>query len=113
MRYHSFTDTQRKKGQNAALLSNLFASLNQYIVLGALMMLYANDVLGLYPKRISKILAIVPLIALLRIPFLQAIQNFGRVKVLIVADVIRFGVLVPPGTASHVRGGDISSPSQV
>lgn len=94
MHSQSLTDAQRKKGQNAALLSNLFASLNLYIVQGALMILYANDVLGLYPKRISKILAIVPLIALLRMPFLQDIQNFGKIKALITADVVRFGVLL-------------------
>jgi len=94
MHVQSLSEALRKKGQKAALLANLFTSLNQYIVHGAFMMLYANDVLGLHPKNISKILAIVPLIALLRIPFLRTIQNFGRIRVLLAADAIRFGVLL-------------------
>ena len=82
------TAGERLRGQRYALLANLLAG-SQFIMQGVIMMLYANDVLGFTPRRISYILAAAPLVALLRLAFLGHVRAIGKIRVLTVTAVLR------------------------
>jgi Na+/melibiose symporter-like transporter len=84
---------ERSRGQRNALLANLFGQVINYLSQGPILLLYANDVLGLTPGRIGAILAVVPLAALFRIPFLRSLERFGKVKTLVAGDVGRAAAL--------------------
>ena len=43
---HPLTDIERRRAQNAAMLSQLFAIMTTMVVSGLYMILYANDVLA-------------------------------------------------------------------
>ncbi len=88
------TSLQREYGQRYALLANFAATVTMYIVVGAMMMLFTNDVLGFSPQRIASILALIPLISIVRIGFLSQIQAFGRVRTMFVSGAIRALVLL-------------------
>lgn len=76
------TPEQRQRGQRYAIIANVIVVLEQFIMLGAMMMLYSTDVLHFSPKDIGAILALTPLIVLARIPFVNAIRRFGKVRTL-------------------------------
>ena len=78
---------EQKRGQRYALLTNLFLDTVNTVVLGGMMMLYANDVLKYEPTRIASVLAIIPLMALLRLPLLHRIRKSGKIQSLVSADV--------------------------
>lgn len=82
------TPAERLRGQRYALLANLLAG-SQFIMQGVIMMLYANDVLGFTPRRISYVLAVVPLVALLRLAFLGYVRSIGKIRLLTVTAVLR------------------------
>ena len=50
------TASQRRIGQRAAVRTNLFGQGIAYVMTGALMMLFAGDVLGLSAARIAQVL---------------------------------------------------------
>ena len=83
----SLTTAEQKRGQRYALLTNLFLDTVNTVVLGSIMMLYANDVLKYEPTRIASVLAIIPLMALLRLPLLNRIRRVGKVQSLVSADI--------------------------
>ena len=85
---------QRRAGQRYALIANLFLQTTFFIVVGSMMMLFANDVLGFSPKKIAAMLALSSLLAILRIPLLPVIRSLGKVRTLLVTESVRFGVVV-------------------
>jgi predicted DCC family thiol-disulfide oxidoreductase YuxK/MFS family permease len=85
---------ERRRGQRNALLANLFMGGTQFIVQGVMMMLYANDVLGFTPKRIAYVLAVVPLVALVRLAFLGNIRRIGKIRVLTFTAAARLACIV-------------------
>jgi hypothetical protein len=91
---NGLTAAQRALGQRSALLANLFMGCSQFIVQGVMMMLYANDVLGFTPMRIATVLAIVPLLALVRLAFLENIRRIGMVRVLGVTATARLACVL-------------------
>lgn len=98
--------SERKRGQKFALVSNMFANVTVYIITGALMMLYAGDVLGLPSSEISHILALIPLISLIRILLLPLLKKPGKVLLLRSCTLIQWViiltmVLVPPRSLSY------------
>ncbi len=64
----------------------LLAYYEEYQASGAVMMLYATDVLGLTASRISQVLAVIPLAALGRIFFLPGLRRVGHVRTLMITD---------------------------
>jgi len=80
---------QRKQGQHRALLSNLFGGLINYIVQGAIMMLFANDVLRLSPRRIASVIAIAPLLSIIRFVLIGPIQKIGYIRIILLSSGIQ------------------------
>jgi MFS family permease len=96
----TLSDNERRDGQRAALQSNLFGMAVSFVILGPIMMLYANDVLEFLPVRIAGVLALTPWLAFLRFPLLKPIRRFGKVHTLQLSAVVRLvaaiGLLVLP-----------------
>jgi HEAT repeats len=82
------TPGERARGQRAAVFGSVLAGLVQQIALGQIMMLYANDVLGFTPRKIAGVLAVVPLVALMRMPLLGLIRKIGMVRSAILSECI-------------------------
>ena len=80
--YDTISPVLAQKGQRYALLSNLFGNLLTYFVIGAMMQLYASDVLGFSPREISGILAIIPLFSTLKVFLLKPVQRIGYVRMM-------------------------------
>ncbi len=98
------TPGERARGQRAAVFGSVLAGLVHQIALGQIMMLYANDVLELSPRKIAGVLAAVPLVALVRMPLLGALRKIGMVRSAILSECVALLIvicliLVP---ASHV-----------
>jgi hypothetical protein len=96
------TPGERARGQRAAVFGCVMAGLVQQIALGQIMMLYANDVLGFSPRKISGVLAAVPLVALARMPLLGAIRRLGMVRTATIGEclslLIVFGLILLPAS---------------
>lgn len=92
--YESIPPHLAEKGQKAAIRTNLSARIQMYILTGAMMQLFANDVLGYSGIEISAILAVIPLVAFLRFPFLKKIQAIGYVKTLIISDFVKIAAVL-------------------
>ncbi len=88
------TQTERLKGQAYALRANLLNIVGSMIVIGSLMVLYANDVLGYSPKRIATILGVIPLFAVVRLFLLQHIKNYGYIRTLKISVFVRILVII-------------------
>ncbi|NQT59183.1 MAG: MFS transporter [Bacteroidetes bacterium] len=80
-------------GQQNVIRGQLFTRVIMYITTGALMQLFANDVLGYSPMRIASILAIIPMVAFIRFPILSKIRRIGYVKMLIISSICKMGVI--------------------
>jgi hypothetical protein len=87
----TLTDTQRKRAQNAALLSQLFAIMTTMVVSGQYIILYANDVLGFSPQKIALIFSLAPFASILRLPIIPWVERIGLINSLKIA---RLGQIV-------------------
>ena len=87
----TLTDTQRKRAQNAALLSQLFAIMTTMVVSGQYIILYANDVLGFSPQKIALIFSLAPFASILRLPIIPWVERIGLINSLKIA---RMGQIV-------------------
>lgn len=87
------TEDQRRLGQQSALRANLFTGVITQIVLGALMMLYASDVLGYSPVRVGFIVSVAPLGMLARFFFLRSVRESGMVRALRRSQVTRMIII--------------------
>lgn len=63
-------DAARRRVQTAILRANLSNETVGWIVVGPLLVLYANDLLGLSAERNALVLALAPLVACMRFPLL-------------------------------------------
>ncbi len=88
------TAPDRQRAQRAARRANWFGATIGFIVGGQLMQLYANDVLHWDAKRIAVLLALSPLVILLRYPLLGVIQRLGRVRMLEITALVRLAVVL-------------------
>jgi len=79
---NELTRPERKKGQKFALLTNIFTPVSTYVMVGALMILYAGDVLGLPVSKISRILALIPLVSLIRFTLIRFLSRIGKVRLI-------------------------------
>jgi hypothetical protein len=84
---------QRRLGQQSALRANLFTGVITQIVLGALMMLYASDVLGYSPMRVGFIVSVAPLGMLTRFFMLRSIRTSGKVRALRRSQISRMIII--------------------
>ncbi len=89
----AFPAAKRRMGQRNAIRANLFTGIIQQIVLGALMMLYANDVLGYSPVRVGFIVSVAPLGMLTRFFMLRSVRQSGKVKALRRTQVVRMTII--------------------
>ncbi len=87
-------EEQRTLGQRHALLGQVLNNSVNYVVAGAMMMLFANDVLHLSAQRIGGILAFFPLLAMAGLPLLRVIRRFSKVHTVIAGNAVRLGVVV-------------------
>jgi len=90
----SLSKAERKKAQHYAIASKVFSLTIIQIVSGAIMMLYANDVLHFSPKRIASILAFIPLVAILKLALLNQVRRFGRVRTLTVTTTVQLFIVL-------------------
>jgi len=88
------TSAERRYGQSCALRANLLAGLFIYILLGMIMQLFANDVLGFSARQIAVIMALIPLTALARLPLLGAIDRLGLLRTALVSIGARFVIIL-------------------
>lgn len=87
----SLTGPQRKRAQNAALLSQLLAIMTTMVVSGQYIILYANDVLGFSPQKIALIFSLAPFASILRLPIIPWVERIGLINSLKIA---RLGQIV-------------------
>ncbi|MGL1891167.1 MAG: MFS transporter [Spirochaetaceae bacterium] len=97
---------QRKIGQKYALLANTVTPIGTYVITGALMIIYAGDVLHLSTSKISGIMSIIPLVGLLRFFLLKVLSSIGKVRLIqssaIFKAIIVIGmILIPPKDLSY------------
>lgn len=85
---------ERKKGQKFALLANTFTPVGTYVIIGALMIIYAGDVLSLSSSKISSILALIPLVSILRFFLLNQLTKFGKVKLMQVTSFLQLLLII-------------------
>jgi MFS family permease len=88
------SSTERVLGQRAALRANLMQGAANAIVVGPLMMLFANDVLAYSAKRIAAVLAIMPLVGLAKIALLEPLRRMGKRRLVVVGDTLSLVVIV-------------------
>lgn len=86
--------SERRRGQKAAARANMASQGILYVMTGAMMMLFATDVLGLSASRISQVLAVIPLAALARIFILPWLRRVGYVRTLFYTDILRLLVVI-------------------
>jgi MFS family permease len=86
-------EEHRRLGQQSALRANLFTGIINQIVLGALMMLYASDVLGYSPVRVGFVISVAPLGMLTRFFMLRSVRESGKVKALRRSQVTRMIII--------------------
>jgi Na+/melibiose symporter-like transporter len=90
-----FNKNQISEGQRAAILTQLPMAMIGYILVGPMMMLYANDVLGFSSRQIAGILSLIPLFCIPSLLVQDMIIAKGKVRALITGDVVRlFTVLI-------------------
>ncbi|MCZ6672505.1 MAG: MFS transporter [Verrucomicrobia bacterium] len=89
--YLPLTDPQRKRAQNAALMSQLFAIMTTMVVSGQYMILYANDVLGFSPQKIALIFSLAPFASIFRLPMISWVERVGLTNSL---QIARLGQIV-------------------
>jgi len=94
MQYEKLTPALRSAGQRSAVIANLSGTSTVFVMTGAMMMLFASDVLGFSASRISQVLAVAPLLALVRFLFLPWVRRLGYVRTVLVGDAIRLAVAV-------------------
>jgi MFS family permease len=94
MRQDSLDPIERGRGQRSALLSALFARTIVFIVSGAMMTLYANDVLGFSPARIGVILGLAPLFGLVRLAVAPLLRGISYRRVMAASTVVRLALVV-------------------
>ncbi len=92
-RKEAWTPAEREQGQRAALRANVLTNVVNSIVIGPLMMLFANDTLGMSPKRISAVLAILPIVGLARIAALEPLRRLGLRRAILGGDTLRVFVI--------------------
>ncbi len=80
---------EQKKGQKYAFLANLLTPSGFYVMLGPLMIIYSGDVLSLTPSRISSILAIIPLISIIRLLFISKLSELGKAKIIVLTSIFQ------------------------
>ncbi len=90
----SLTPAERQRAQRYVILGNSFANTATFICAGAMMQVFANDVLGYSPKRIATILAVAPMVGILRIPLLGPVRRFGLKRTLLASLMVRLGVIL-------------------
>jgi len=97
------TPGERARGQRGAVFGAVLAGLMQQIALGQIMMLYANDVLGFSPRKIAGVLAVVPLVAIVRMPLLGVIRRIGLVRTALFSEflalLVIFGLMLIPASS--------------
>ena len=81
---------ERHRGQQAALFANIWLPTLNIIMMGPIMMLFANDVLKFDPKTIATIVGLAPLMIVLRFPLLGFIRRLGLKKTLFYTDLAYF-----------------------
>ncbi|MDA0347835.1 MAG: MFS transporter [Verrucomicrobia bacterium] len=92
--YRPLTEPQRKRAQNAALLSQLFAIMITMVVSGQYMILYANDVLGFSPQQIALIFSLAPFASIFRLPMISWIERIGLTVSLQIARVGQILIII-------------------
>lgn len=88
-KYKTITPFLSEVGQRNVIRGQLFTRVVTYITTGAMMQLFANDVLGYSPMRIASILAIIPMVAFIRFPILSRIRRLGYVRMLILSTMCK------------------------
>jgi HEAT repeat protein/MFS family permease len=78
----SLTPRQRSDAQKAIIRGNLHGRLSMALLSGQIAVLYAKDVLGFSGKQAGALMAILPLMILLRFPWIQRIKRHGLVRTL-------------------------------
>ena len=76
------------------MAANLFTGAINYVVFGGVMMLFANDVLGLSPTRIGGILAFFPLVGLARFALLERIRRLGKARTVANGGLVSLAAVV-------------------
>lgn len=89
-----FKRSIRKNGQKFALLANMFTPIGAYVISGALMILFAGDVLSLPTSQISGILALIPLVSLLRFLFLRILSGVGKVRLIQSSAILKILIIL-------------------
>jgi MFS family permease len=92
--HQPLTEPQRKRAQNAALLSQLFAIMITMVVSGQYMILYANDVLGFSPQQIALIFSLAPFASIFRLPMIPWIERIGLTVSLQIARVGQISIII-------------------
>ena len=93
-KYKTITQHLSELGQRNVIRAQLLARVIMYITTGAMMQLFANDVLGYSPMRIASILAIIPMVAFIRFPILSKIRRLGYVKIMVISSLCKLAVIV-------------------
>lgn len=93
IRVNELNRSQRKKGQKFALLANSFNPAGAYVMVGALMILFAGDVLGLPTSKISAIMSLIPLVSILRLFLLSQLTKVGKVKLLQITSLVQIVII--------------------
>jgi len=84
----------RKKGQKFALLANMFTPVGTYVMVGVLMIIFAGDVLSLPVSQITRILAIIPIVSLLRFFFMKVLSSIGKVRLIQSTAVLKILIIL-------------------
>lgn len=85
---------ERSRGQRAALLANIWMPSLNLIMMGPIMMLFANDVLGFDPKTIGTVVGLLPLLIVLRFPLLGFVRRLGLKRTLFYTDCAYFAAVL-------------------
>lgn len=83
------SQAEKKRGQKYAMITNAGAGFAIQCITGPLMLLYCNDALGFSATQIGLISAIIPLSSLIKLPFLNVLQSYKKLKVLRLAHFFR------------------------
>ena len=82
----SISAAERSRGQKSALIANIWMPNFNLIMMGPIMMLFANDVLGFNARTISTIIGLAPLLVIFRFPLLRSIKRVGLKRTLFFTD---------------------------
>ncbi|NRA37032.1 MAG: MFS transporter [Planctomycetes bacterium] len=78
----------RHRGQKAVLCANIWMPSFNLIMMGPIMMLFANDVLKFQAVTIASIIGFAPLLIILRFPFLKLIRRVGLKRSIFFTDCV-------------------------